>query len=109
MTSRVATANRLADGEVVFLAPDASWSVNISDARIAESEVEAKALESVAQAAGADHLVIEPYLIDVKLTITGVRALKYREHLRTLGPTVRLDLGKQAMGNRFEHSAVRPK
>lgn len=99
MTSRVTTANRLTDGEVVFLASDASWSVNISDARIAESEAEAKELKTIAQAAEADHLVIEPYLIDVKLTTVGVRALKYREHLRTLGPTVRLDLGKQASGN----------
>jgi len=41
-------------------------------------------------------VVVGPYLIDVIDDNGRPRAALIREHLRTLGPSVRRDLGKQA-------------
>ena len=41
--------------------------------------------------------VVDPYLVEVGINAAGVpEPLHYREKMRTLGPTVRPDLGKQA-------------
>jgi hypothetical protein len=40
--------------------------------------------------------VVDAYLIDVRAEAGTVRPVKLREYLRTLGPSVRTDLGKQA-------------
>jgi hypothetical protein len=97
MTLQVLTANRLRDGAVVFLAADGRWAPRIGNAR-AEAEPQAlAALEVAGRAAVADRTVVEPYLIAVERTAAGaIRALRYRERLRAQGPSVRLDLGKQA-------------
>ena len=50
----------------------------------------------LADQAVADCQVIGPYLIDIADDDGAVRPLHYREAIRSKGPTVRLDLGKQA-------------
>ena len=40
--------------------------------------------------------IIEPYLFAVELEDGRIRAVSVRETIRQAGPTVRLDLGKQA-------------
>jgi hypothetical protein len=40
--------------------------------------------------------VVEPYLFEVAKEADGIRAASVRETIRQAGPTVRLDLGKQA-------------
>jgi Protein of unknown function (DUF2849) len=40
--------------------------------------------------------VVDAYLIEVAREEGQVRPLKLREYLRTVGPSVRTDLGKQA-------------
>jgi hypothetical protein len=85
------TANRLADGEVVF------WNAGRWTPRFAEAELFATdAAAETAQAAASRQvtLLVEPYLIEV---VEGA-PLSYRERLRALGPTNRPDHGKQAAG-----------
>ncbi len=43
-------------------------------------------------------LVTGTYLFDAERVDGKIRAVHMRERIRTLGPTVRLDLGKQAEG-----------
>jgi hypothetical protein len=92
------TANRLGDGIAVFLARTGSWSEQIDDAALAFEPQAAVALETRAKADEAASLVTGAYLIDAERRGGHIRASHIRERMRTLGPTVRLDLGKQAEG-----------
>ena len=89
------TANRLADGEVVF------WNRGAWRERFDEAEVfdeEAAAGEAEALALRQITLSVDPYLIDLAPVAGGLAPVSYRERLRALGPTNKLDHGKQAAG-----------
>jgi len=93
---QVLTANLLRDGLVVFLTDGAAWSPWIEDAAIATTKEAALDLEAKGSAASKANLVVGPYLVDVIDENGRPRAAHIREYLRTLGPSVRRDLGKQA-------------
>ncbi|MGH6855826.1 MAG: DUF2849 domain-containing protein [Aestuariivirga sp.] len=95
---QIITANRLGDGIAVFLTRSGSWSEKIDEATLALEPEAAAALELRAKADEAANLVTGAYLIDAERRDDRIRATHIRERMRTLGPTVRLDLGKQAEG-----------
>ncbi len=90
------TANRLADGIVVYLTADNRWSESLQDADVTEGKEAGEALLARAQGAVDGNIVVEPYLFEVAREDGGIRAASVRETIRQAGPTVRLDLGKQA-------------
>ena len=90
------TANRLADGIVVYLTADNRWSESLQDADVTEGKEAGEALLACAQAPVDGNIVVEPYLFEVAREDDGIRAASVRETIRQAGPTVRLDLGKQA-------------
>ncbi len=92
----VFTANRLRDGESVWLGASGVWVEDINAARVLRNETERDASQALADQADADNIVVEPYAIDVSAQDGVVAPLKFREQIRAAGPTVRLDLGKQA-------------
>jgi hypothetical protein len=100
------TANRLRDGEVVFLTLAGTWSENIDEAALALEKEAAAGLEAQGAKAVAATLVTGAYLFDAERKDGHVRALHIRERIRTLGPTVRLDLGKQAEGTAGAFAAL---
>jgi len=89
------TANRLADGEVVFWAAG-RWVERFDVADIFADDAPAEAAE--ARARSQITLLVEPYLIDVDETEGGAVPSAYRERLRALGPTNKPGHGKQAAG-----------
>ncbi len=93
---QVLTANRLRDGLVVFLSEYGTWSPWLHDAQVARSKDEASKLDARGGQDMKINLVVGAYLIDVLEVDGSLKAAHIREHLRTLGPSVRLDLGKQA-------------
>lgn len=95
---QVITANRLRDGIAVFMTRSGQWSEKIDDATLALEPQAAAALEARAKEDEKATLVTGSYLIDAERRDGRVRAAHIRERMRTLGPTVRLDLGKQADG-----------
>lgn len=95
---QVITANRLRDGIAVFMTRTGQWSEKIDEAALALEPQAAAALEARAKDDEKATLVTGPYLIDAERRNGRVRAAHIRERMRTLGPTVRLDLGKQAEG-----------
>ena len=97
MMAQIATANRLVDGEVVFLGAR-GWVERIEQASVARSEGETKALEALARQSEAVNEVVGSYLVDVEDLGRGPWPVRFREQLRAKGPTVRADLGKQAQG-----------
>ena len=95
---QVMTANRLRDGIVVFLTRSGTWSEKIDEATLALEPQAAAALELRAKQDELATLVTGGYLIDAERRDGRIRASHIRERMRTLGPTVRRDLGKQADG-----------
>jgi Protein of unknown function (DUF2849) len=95
---QVMTANRLRDGEVVFLTRSGDWNERIDEAVLALEPQAQKALEARADEAVKATLVTGPYLFEAERVESRIRAVHMRERIRTLGPTVRRDLGKQSLG-----------
>jgi hypothetical protein len=94
MRLKVATANRLRDGLVVYLAGDGGWSEAIGEGRVAGDEAGASLLmEAAARAVDAQE-VVEPYLMEVAADDAGLRPLRLRERIRAAGPTVQTALNR---------------
>ncbi|MCX8278756.1 DUF2849 domain-containing protein [Phyllobacterium sp. 0TCS1.6C] len=96
MTVKVLTANRLTDGEAVWLGANGEWLDHIDGALIARHAEAVNALEEAGKAAIKSNLVIDVNVIDVEERGTSLYPIRLRERIRQLGPTIRLDLGKQA-------------
>jgi hypothetical protein len=103
---QIMTANRLRDGEAVFYTPAGKWSELIDDAVLVTEPQAAKALETRGQDDERATLVTGVYLVDAVREQGHVKALHIRERIRALGPSVRLDLGKQAEGKGSVFSPV---
>ena len=102
---QVMTANRLRDGEAVFLTRAGIWSEKIDDAVLALEPQAAAALELRAEADVMATLITGQYLFAAERIDGKIHASHIRERMRTLGPTVRTDLGKQADGTAGAFSA----
>ncbi len=96
MSLKALKANRLIDGEAVWLTEAGGWSDRVSAART-EADAEGHAtLEQIGVQATADSIVVNAELIDVEIRDGAPVPTKLKERIRALGPTVRLDLGKQS-------------
>ena len=91
--SKILTANRLRDGEVVYYTAPGDWSSYVSRAKVATTPEEADALAKIGAAAYAANLVIDVNVIDVEPG-ADVKPSHIREMIRATGPTVRSDLNK---------------
>jgi len=79
----VVTANRLTDGVVVYLAADGEWTEQIANARVADDEPELKALETIAENAVRERLVVGTYPMPVALKGDGaIDPISVRERIR---------------------------
>lgn len=91
------TANRLIDGEVVYFTEKGAWSLSLGDAVVADGGEEGQKLLDRTAVFVENRTVVEPYLFEVGVADDGtIEASSVREKIRARGPTVRLDLGKQA-------------
>jgi hypothetical protein len=92
------TANRLADGLVVFLDAENGWTEDFHLGAIFEdASSKAEGLAAAAQAVETN-LVVDPYPIELEIRAGHLAPKALRERIRATGPTVRTDLGKQAQG-----------
>ncbi len=99
---KVATANRLDDGAVVYLAADGVWSLDIDDSRVAKDDAAAAALE--ADAVGPDQTcaVVGVYMVDVAPSEEGLRPLRYKERIRAYGPTTHPTFSRKHVASHYE-------
>lgn len=93
---KILTANRLSDGEAVWLAPDGSWAVGIQAAEVAEDANAEARLEAAGKRSLANNEVVDVNLIDVKRVGGAIRPNRLREQIRADGPSTHLHLGKRA-------------
>lgn len=103
---QVMTANRLGDGEVVFLTHTGVWSEKIDDAVLAQEPQAVAAVELRAAEDEKVNVITGQYLFAATRVNGLIRADHIRERIRTLGPSVRKDLGKQADGKAGGFAAV---
>jgi Protein of unknown function (DUF2849) len=96
MPLQAITANRLVDGQVVYLREDDRWSPRIQEAIVADTDELAKTLLELAKRAVERRLIVDPYLFAVSVEDGRIRPLGRREEIRAAGPSVRIDLGYQA-------------
>ena len=90
----VLTANDLLEGDVIYLAPDGSWTRHLVSARLFLDEAEAN--RSLAEAESQQGAIVEPYLAAAIPDMDGgLQPAHFREAFRALGPS-NYRHGKQA-------------
>ncbi|MBD1546204.1 DUF2849 domain-containing protein [Roseibium aggregatum] len=92
---KVVTANRLLDGEVVWLGADENWVGDLARAKLLETKEDVAAAMATAQQSIADREVVEAYDVDVVSEEGRITPKRLRERIRAAGPTILPDLGKQ--------------
>ena len=99
-TPQVLTANRLLEGDVVYLTAAGGWSTEIAEAVVIEgAEEEARRL-SEAERAVAERRVVGPYLMQVARDGLGPQPLSQRERIRARrGPTAGSTLRESFAGS----------
>lgn len=97
---QVITANRLADGTVVFFGPDASWVERIGQAEIFAGAAEAAAGLATSRKAEDANLVVDVYAVEVAETNGTVIPVRLREAIRATGPTIHPEHGKGSDASR---------
>ncbi len=98
--SFVLSANRLLDGQVIYLTDDGTWTEHFERAkRLITDEEQERALTLGAVAESACELVaadLVPLSDDQpKTRFARLRPARLREVIRAVGPTVRPDLARQ--------------
>lgn len=92
-TPKVVTANRLLEGDNVWLTEDDRWSLRLEEAELIEDEAHAAIRLLFAQ--GQKSTVVGAYLADAKRGAQGPEPTHFREEFRTRGPS-NYPHGKQA-------------
>ena len=90
---KVVTANRLREGDVVYLATDNAWTPHHYEAELIADEAQAQL--RLHFAAAQKLLIVGAYLADAKAGPNGPEPTHFREDFRTRGPS-NYNHGKQA-------------
>ena len=90
---KLITANLLHDGRVAYLATDKSWATEISNAAVFDND---NAEDAIIEAQLRNREVADIYLMDANPDASPAGRTALREIIRSSGPTIREDLGKQA-------------
>ncbi len=85
---QVITANRLTDGDVVFLDVEGHWSERLDRAQVFADKAAAAAGLDIGKAAESGNLIVDLYAVDVTLQAGTIVPLKLREAIRARGPTI---------------------
>ena len=86
MIGKVATANLLRGGEIVYFTTSGNWSGNFQDAKIVYDD--GISLLEQATKGEREQIVVSLYLIDVEDLDGLLSAIGQREIIRAAGPTV---------------------
>jgi len=98
---KILTANQLHSGTVLYWKTD-GWVESLAEADLFADDVAAEAALARAQTFITGNQVVTPYLFDVRQDKGVLRPVKEREIIRSLGPSIRPDTGKQSAPE-FDH------
>ena len=91
--AKIVTANRLIEGDVVYLTADDSWTPHHHEAELITDEAHAQL--RLLYGAAQRLYVVGPYLADARMGPKGPEPTHFREAFRTRGPS-NYNHGKQA-------------
>ena len=91
--ANVISANRLADGTVVFFAPANIWVEHLSGARPYASKAETEAALTLARQDEASNFVVDVYDFAVKVEAGAIIPVTLRDSIRAAGPTIAYSMG----------------
>ena len=89
----VVTANRLADGVVIYRAADDRWTTELAAAAVVTTSEAATALLAAAR---AELRIVDAYVAPVALADGSPKPGNLRERIRAAGPTIRLPVQAEA-------------
>ena len=78
----VITANRLREGDVVYLTEGAGWTAHLPEAFAVQTPEEERSLLAAAERAVAEQQIVGPYAMPVEASETGLRPISRRESIR---------------------------
>ena len=88
---KIVTANRLREGDVVYLTDTGRWSLHLNESRATRDAAQVEAMLAQAAAAVDARQIVGPYEMEV-VEVDGIlQPLSAREIIRAAGPTVRAD------------------
>ena len=90
----VVTANRLADGAVIYRSADGQWRTDLAAAAVVTTSEAAMALLAAARAEAVR--IVDAYVAPVELADGRPRPGNLRERIRAAGPTIRLPVEAEA-------------
>lgn len=90
------TANLVVSGDVVYWQEDGIWTLELKGAEVFDTKERAQAALVQADVDVEAQKILDPYLFTVSIDGGTIVPSSVREKIRATGPTVRLDLGKQA-------------
>ena len=93
---KVITANRLLDGDVVWLGENDVWVERVTLARTFDGKDAVDEGLSIGAAAEKDQKVVGVYEMDVTIEDGVIVPVRLRERIRAKGPTTHPQYGKQA-------------
>ncbi|MCR4268666.1 DUF2849 domain-containing protein [Nitratireductor sp. ZSWI3] len=93
---KILAANRLTDGETVWLGAGDCWVETIDAAHVARDKAAEERLLATGSEALAANLVLDITLVDVEVADGRILPNRLRERIRAGGPSIHPDLGKQA-------------
>ncbi|MEL7527192.1 MAG: DUF2849 domain-containing protein [Pseudomonadota bacterium] len=93
---KVITANRLLNGDVVWLGETGSWVERVTLARTFEGKDQVAEGLSIGQQAEQNQEVVGVYEMDVTVEDGVLVPVRLRERIRAAGPTTHPQFGKQA-------------
>ena len=100
-TLKVFTANRLREGDVVYLTGTGDWSTRLDEAAVITAPDETERAEAFAERAVTERIIVGPYLMKVARDTEregALRPLSQREFIRAQGPSLRSLTGAPANG-----------
>lgn len=92
---KVITANKLTFGEVVYWSGPRGWQPSLQQAVVLDEAGAEGALKLAAESVQRCE-VVAPYAFPVRVEHGRIIPVSAREQIRARGPSVRLDVGKQA-------------
>ncbi|WP_048645378.1 DUF2849 domain-containing protein [Nitratireductor soli] len=96
VVAKIVAANRLTDGETVWLGAGDRWVETIGGAEVARDAEAEERLLATGNAALAANLVVDVTLVDIEIADGRVLPTRLRERIRAGGPSIHPDLGKQS-------------
>ena len=90
---KIATANRLRDGVVVYWSVADAWDTEVERAQVAHTPEDEEMLKAALATGVRENRIVDAAVIE--LGVVATKPARLREQIRAVGPTIRPDLARR--------------